>query len=58
MSGDHVLPDDLVRDGNVRLACVATLPTDEVRLVYGLRHLDVLEDLLLPASGSTTRLRE
>lgn len=51
MSGDHVLPDDLVRDGNVRLACVATPTTDEVKLVYGVRHLDVLQDLLLPAEG-------
>lgn len=51
MSGDHVLPDDLVRDGNVRLACVATPTTDEVKLVYGVRHLSVLEDLLLPAEG-------
>jgi ferredoxin len=51
MSGDHVLPDDLVRDGNVRLACVATPTTDEMKLVYGVRHLDVLQDLLLPAEG-------
>jgi ferredoxin len=51
MSGDHVLPDEVVRDGAVRLSCVATPTTEEVRLVYGVRHLDVLEDLLLPAEG-------
>lgn len=51
MSGDHVLPDHIVRNGQVRLACVATPTTEEVRLVYGVRHLDVLEDLLLPAEG-------
>jgi ferredoxin len=51
MSGDHVLPDDVVREGQVRLACVATPTTEEVKLVYGVRHLDVLEDLLLPAEG-------
>lgn len=37
-SGDHILPDDLVRDG-------------QVRLVYGVRHLDVFEDLLLAPEG-------
>jgi ferredoxin len=51
MSGDHVLPDEVVREGDVRLACVATPTTERVRLVYGVRHLDVLEDLLLPAEG-------
>ncbi len=51
MSGDHILPDDLVRDGQVRLACVATPTTEEVNLVYGVRHLDVLEDLVLPTEG-------
>jgi ferredoxin len=51
MSGDHVLPPELVHDGNVRLACVGTPTTETVRLVYGVRHLDVLEDLLLPAEG-------
>lgn len=49
MSGDHVLPDRVVREENVRLTCVGTPVTERVRLVYGVRHLDALEDLLLPA---------
>jgi ferredoxin/transposase-like protein len=51
MSGDHVLPDRVVREHRVRLACVGTPVTDEVKLVYGVRHLDELEEFLLPESG-------
>jgi ferredoxin len=51
MSGDHVLPPDLVRTERIRLACVGTPTTDEVQLVFGVDHLDELAELRLPAEG-------
>jgi ferredoxin len=51
MSGDHVLPPTLIREEDVRLACVGTPTTGHVQLVFGVDHLDALEDLKLPAEG-------
>jgi ferredoxin len=51
MSGDHVLPAELIREESIRLACVGTPTSESVQLVYGVDHLDALRELTLPAEG-------
>jgi ferredoxin len=51
MSGDYVLPAELIREESIRLACVGTPTTEQVQVVVGVDHLDALEDLRLPAEG-------
>jgi ferredoxin/transposase-like protein len=51
MSGDHVLPAEVVEEEGIRLSCVGIPTSERVRLVYGVRHLDILDEYLLPSSG-------
>jgi len=48
MPVDHILPQELV-DRGIRLSCVGTPVTDELHVVYNVKHLPALDDLLLPA---------
>ncbi|WP_135821670.1 ferredoxin Fer [Halostella litorea] len=48
MPVDHILSDELV-DRGIRLSCVGTPVTDELNVVYNVKHLPALDDLLLPA---------
>jgi curved DNA-binding protein CbpA len=48
MPVDHILPQELV-DRGIRLSCVGTPATDELHVVYNVKHLPALDDLLLPA---------
>jgi len=52
MPGNQILPEDAVERG-ARLTCVGAPTTDEVKLVYNVRHLDFLEELRLPAERFT-----
>jgi curved DNA-binding protein CbpA len=45
---DNVLTDDLV-DRGFRLSCIGRPVTDELRVVYNVKHLPGLEELRLPA---------
>jgi len=44
---DHILPDEMVARG-VRLSCVGRPLTDELDVVYNVKHMPDLEDLRLP----------
>jgi len=52
MPGNQILPEDAVERG-ARLTCVGAPTTEEVKLVYNVRHLDLLEELRLPAERFT-----
>ncbi|MFC6613964.1 ferredoxin Fer [Halopenitus salinus] len=45
---NHVLPDEMTERG-IRLSCVAEIVSDELRVVYNLKHLPKLEELRLPS---------
>lgn len=45
----HILPPDLVERG-IRLSCIVTPVTDDMQVVYNLRQMPAVSDLLLPAS--------
>jgi curved DNA-binding protein CbpA len=47
MPANHVLPDELY-DKGIRLSCIGRPTTDEVRVVYNVKHLPDLKELLLP----------
>ncbi|WP_226011534.1 ferredoxin Fer [Halomicrobium salinisoli] len=47
MRVDHVLPQEMVEEG-FSLSCNGEPTTDEVRVLYNVKHLPDLEDLLLP----------
>ncbi|MFB6156734.1 MAG: ferredoxin Fer [Haloferacaceae archaeon] len=47
MPVDHILPDELL-DRGIRLSCVGTPTTDELKVVYNVKHLPDLDDLRLP----------
>jgi ferredoxin len=47
MPANHVLPDELY-DRGIRLSCIGRPTTEELRVVYNVRHLPDLEELLLP----------
>ena len=44
---DHILPAEMVERG-VRLSCVAEPLTDELSVVYNVKHMPDLEELRLP----------
>jgi ferredoxin len=44
---NHVLTDELI-DRGIRLSCVGRPITDEVQVVYNVKHLPDVEELLLP----------
>jgi ferredoxin len=44
---DHILPDEMV-DRGIRLSCVGRPTTEELRVVYNIKHLPDLDDLRLP----------
>jgi len=47
MRVDHVLPQEMVEEG-FSLSCNGEPTTDELRVLYNVKHLPDLEDLLLP----------
>lgn len=44
---DHVLPDEMVERG-FQLSCNGVPTTDELKVLYNVKHMPELEDLLLP----------
>jgi len=44
---NHILPDEMVDEG-IRLSCVGTPTTDELEVIYNVKHLPYLDDLRLP----------
>jgi ferredoxin len=44
---DHILPPELV-ERDIRLSCVGKPMTEELRVVYNIKHLPELEELRLP----------
>ena len=44
---DNILPEELEAEG-IRLSCNGIPTTDEVKIVYNVKHMPDLEDLLLP----------
>ncbi|MEF8885067.1 MAG: ferredoxin Fer [Haloarculaceae archaeon] len=44
---DNILPEELEDEG-IRLSCNGIPTTDEVKIVYNVKHMPDLEDLLLP----------
>lgn len=47
MPANHVLSDELY-DRGIRLSCIGTPTTEELQVVYNVRHLPDLTELLLP----------
>ena len=47
MPVDHILPSDML-DRGIRLSCVGAPITDEMRVVYNVKHLPDLDELRLP----------
>jgi ferredoxin len=43
----HILPEELTEEG-IRLSCVGQPVTDDLQVVYNVKHLPEVEDLLLP----------
>jgi ferredoxin len=47
MPVDHILPPEMT-DRQIQLSCVGTPATEELRVVYNVKHLPDLDDLRLP----------
>ncbi|MFQ3320855.1 MAG: ferredoxin [Natronomonas sp.] len=47
MPVDHILPEEMT-DRGIRLSCVGAPITDEMQVVYNVKHLPYLDDLRLP----------
>jgi len=45
----HILPPELTEKG-IRLSCIAAPVSDDAKIVYNLKHLPEVSELLLPAS--------
>ncbi len=44
---DHILPDEMVEEG-IQLSCNAIPLSDHLQILYNVKHMPELEDLLLP----------
>ena len=49
MHSGHILPQEWI-DRGVRLSCVSAPVSDGMKVVFNVKHLPGLEELLLPAS--------
>ncbi|MCU4926979.1 2Fe-2S iron-sulfur cluster-binding protein [Halobacteria archaeon AArc-dxtr1] len=47
MDMQQILSDEEVEDKNVRLTCIGSAETDEVRIVYNAKHLDYLQNRVI-----------
>jgi hypothetical protein len=47
MPVSHVLPEELL-DRGIRLSCVGAPVTDDLKVVYNVKHMTDVEELLLP----------
>ncbi len=47
MDMQQILSDEEVEERNVRLTCIGTPETDEVRIVYNAKHLDYLQNRVI-----------
>jgi curved DNA-binding protein CbpA len=47
MPNNHILPEEMLERG-IRLSCVGTPITDELQVVYNVKHLPDLDELRLP----------
>ena len=48
MPANHVLPSDMIERG-IRLSCIGTPTTDEMKVVYNVKQMPGLDELRLPA---------
>lgn len=48
MASNHILPTEMIDDG-IRLSCLNAPITDEMKVVYNVKHLPNLDELKLPA---------
>ncbi|WP_255151266.1 ferredoxin Fer [Halorarius halobius] len=48
MPKSHILPQELLEKG-VRLSCISAPTSEEAKVVFNVKHLPALEELLLPA---------
>lgn len=48
MPANQILPPEAVQERDVRLTCIGRPASTEIKLVYNAKHLDHLEDILLP----------
>jgi 2Fe-2S type ferredoxin len=47
MDMQQILSDEEVEDKNVRLTCIGTAESDEVKIVYNAKHLDYLQNRVI-----------
>jgi 2Fe-2S type ferredoxin len=47
MDMQQILSDEEVEEQNVRLTCIGTPATDEVKIVYNAKHLDYLQNRVI-----------
>ncbi|MFB6078756.1 MAG: ferredoxin Fer [Halarchaeum sp.] len=47
MDMQQILSDEEVEDKNVRLTCIGSPATDEVKIVYNAKHLDYLQNRVI-----------
>lgn len=47
MDMQQILSDEEVEERNVRLTCIGTPATDEVKIVYNAKHLDYLQNRVI-----------
>ena len=47
MDMQQILSDEEINEKNVRLTCIGSAETDEVRIVYNAKHLDYLQNRVI-----------
>lgn len=47
MDMQQILSDEEINERNVRLTCIGTPATDEVKIVYNAKHLDYLQNRVI-----------
>ncbi|HET7325252.1 MAG TPA: ferredoxin Fer [Halococcus sp.] len=47
MDMQQILSDEEIEERNVRLTCIGTPATDEVKIVYNAKHLDYLQNRVI-----------
>lgn len=58
MPANQILPPEAVQERGVRLTCIGRPATTEIELVYNAKHLDHLEDILLPPQEAPDARRD
>ncbi|MCH7659316.1 MAG: hypothetical protein IH933_01610, partial [Euryarchaeota archaeon] len=52
LGSQEILPEEAIHERDIRLTCIGTPATEEIKIVYNAKHEEYLQDIVLPPRES------